>query len=342
MLYKILETRLTSVDKDKSTIEFIFSTADVDRHGSVIEQDWDLKKFKTNPVFINSHQYHDAAEVIGKINKIGVKDGMLQGRVQFAVEENPKAKVIFELYAGEYLNAASVGFIPKEFAQVGKSGEEERITKSELLEISAVSVPSNSMALAKQRGIDVDKLRTEIEDGSDKNKEENKNEIKEEENKENEEEKQKKEESFEMTKRPYPNEHSCRLKSPSGYDKFNRKNCAVKSDGKCIDFIFGIKENKSDLQAMRYNKDVWTEAEDKSHCKKHDGMFEPAKKQKEWSDINKELNKKQETLKKLARALKNVCEEVEVDTRSKNVRARNRRVINRVIRKLIKIKNYHD
>ena len=75
--------------------------------------------------------------------------------------------------------------------------------------------------------------------------------------------------------KPYPNEHSCRLKEPN-YDRYARKNCEVKVDGKCVDFIYGIKEGKSELQAMRYNKDIWTESSARSHCKDKDGRFEPA------------------------------------------------------------------
>ena len=82
--------------------------------------------------------------------------------------------------------------------------------------------------------------------------------------------------SGELVMKPYPQEHSCRLNPPDKYDKFARKNCAVKSDGKCIDFIYGVKEGKSELQAMRYNKDIWTESEARNHCNSKDGKFEPA------------------------------------------------------------------
>ena len=77
---------------------------------------------------------------------------------------------------------------------------------------------------------------------------------------------------------PYENEHSCRLKPPN-YKNYSRKNCYKKHDGKCIDFVFGIKgPNESELQSMRYPTDTWSEKDAKSHCKEHDGTFEPAKK----------------------------------------------------------------
>ena len=154
-----------SIDKDNSSLTGIFSTEDEDRHGDIVRQDWDLKSFKKNPVVINSHQYFDATEVIGKVENIKVnEDKQLEGKIKFASEENPKAKIIFDLYAGGFLNAFSVGFIPKQFDDKGT------ILKSELLELSTVSVPANAFALAKSKGIDVDTLykgeekKTEEED----------------------------------------------------------------------------------------------------------------------------------------------------------------------------------
>ncbi len=83
--------------------------------------------------------------------------------------------------------------------------------------------------------------------------------------------------SGEETK-PYENEHSCRLEDPGKYDRFARKNCYQKHDGKCIDFIFGVREGKFELQAMRFSKDVWTEEAAKNYCKDKKGSFEAASK----------------------------------------------------------------
>lgn len=80
-----------------------------------------------------------------------------------------------------------------------------------------------------------------------------------------------------LVEKPYENEHACRLLKPGDFDRFARKNCYVKHDGKCIDCIFGIKENKSKLQSMRYPKDIWTVASAKTHCKSKEGTFEAAK-----------------------------------------------------------------
>jgi len=147
--YSIIPFNTKSIDDKEYTLEGVFSTSDEDRHGDVVEQDWELERYFTNPVILNSHQQFDATETIGKMEALTVKNGKLEGKIKFAVNENPKAKIIFDLYAGGFLNAFSAGFIPKAFSNDGK------IMKSELLEVSAVAVPANAMALAKSAGIDV-------------------------------------------------------------------------------------------------------------------------------------------------------------------------------------------
>lgn len=162
-VYMALPVEVKSIDKDLGTLEAIFSTADIDRHGDKVLQDgWDLAMFKKNPVILNSHNYNDAADVIGKASNVRVEANKLQGDITFAVNENPKAKVIFDLYAGGFLHAFSVGFIVTEFKQ-NKDGTTDyyTIAGAELLEVSAVSVPANARALAKAKGIDTDQLPEE-------------------------------------------------------------------------------------------------------------------------------------------------------------------------------------
>lgn len=152
-LFKFVNFELKSKDDDKAIIEGVFSTKNEDRHGDVVHQEgWDLKLFKKNPVILNSHNWYDVTEIIGRASKIGVEDGKLQGAIEFAVNENPKAKIIYDLYANKFANAFSVGFIPKQY------NEKNEMTEMELLEISAVSIPANALALAKQKGINVEKL----------------------------------------------------------------------------------------------------------------------------------------------------------------------------------------
>ncbi len=152
---------IKTVDAENFSLEAVFSSQKEDRHGDVVMQDgWDLKMFKKNPVILNSHNYDDATEVIGRATNLKIVGNELHGKITFAVNENPKAKIIFDLYAGGFLNAFSVGFIPKKF----KEDDYFTIEESELLEVSAVSVPANAWALAKSKGIDVESLVAEAEE----------------------------------------------------------------------------------------------------------------------------------------------------------------------------------
>jgi len=105
----------------------------------------------------------------------------------------------------------------------------------------------------------------------------------------------------EIILKPFPNESACRLHSPD-YDKYARKNCYIRHAGKCIDVIFGIKDNKSEIQAYRYPKSKWDVASARVHCETHSGSFEPASgEEKNYEDallditcedeLNNELNR---------------------------------------------------
>jgi len=76
--------------------------------------------------------------------------------------------------------------------------------------------------------------------------------------------------------KPYPNEHACRILEPN-FDGYARKNCFRKVNDKCVDYIFGIRDNKSHLQALRFKKDIWTEEAAKGVCSRVGGKFEAAK-----------------------------------------------------------------
>jgi HK97 family phage prohead protease len=167
---------IKGVNKDTNTLTMVASTQDVDRHGdTVLQAGWDLKPFEKNPVILNSHRYNDATNVIARAENVRIEGKGKRAKLImdwiFAVDENPKAKIIFDLYAGKFLHASSVGFIPRKFAEKPDGSRDWFvIEEAELLEVSAVSVPANAMALAKSKGLDVDAL--DDEDISDEDNEE--------------------------------------------------------------------------------------------------------------------------------------------------------------------------
>ncbi|MDD5543910.1 MAG: hypothetical protein PHX83_12120 [Acidobacteriia bacterium] len=76
--------------------------------------------------------------------------------------------------------------------------------------------------------------------------------------------------------KPFENEHACRVNSPDQYERFARKNCEQKHEGKCIDVIYGIKDGKTEIQALRYPKSVWDVDDARKHCADRGGSFETA------------------------------------------------------------------
>ena len=163
---EVLELKMTntiSVDKDVEgkalgdlEIEMIGSTESIDRDGESIALDaWDLKMFKKNPVILPQHNYSRPA--IGKAKDVRIKDGALVFKIEFPEDGiNPEADTYRKLYKAGFMNASSVGFIPKTWEDGdGKKTPFRKFTKVELLELSLVSVPSNPTALmtAKSKGL---------------------------------------------------------------------------------------------------------------------------------------------------------------------------------------------
>lgn len=156
MKHKTFGFETKSIDKDNATLVGVFSTSDVDRHGEIVDQkSWILDAYMQNPVVLWSHNHDELA--IGKTETLYMNpDGNLEGVMKFAVKENPKAKIIFDLFVGGFMKAFSVGFMSGEYDQ--REDGVVILKQNSLFEISAVNVPANAMALAKSKGIDVDLL----------------------------------------------------------------------------------------------------------------------------------------------------------------------------------------
>lgn len=110
----------------------------MDRDGDIIDpKGIDLENFTKNPVLLWSHEHGGLP--IGKVTDIRRSDDGIEFDAEFS-ESNPFAQTVLGLFKEGILNAFSIGFIPKE-------RKNETITSAELVEISAVNIPSNPMAL---------------------------------------------------------------------------------------------------------------------------------------------------------------------------------------------------
>ena len=100
---------------------------------------------------------------------------------------------------------------------------------------------------------------------------------------------------YEEYVRPYPNEHSARLTNPDKYDIFRREKDA---GGKGIDFIYGINDQGSEIQAIRFDEKEFTEEEAKQWLKDNDFdyiLFEAALKERGAKMENRHVVDVQET-----------------------------------------------
>ena len=133
-----------------SSLTFVASTEDEDRHGDIILQGgWKLDAYLKNPVFLWAHHYSQPA--IGKALDVWTEPRRLLAAIRFAPTEF--AQQIASLYQGGYQKGVSVGFRPLEFEmrRDAKTGHVLGINfiSQELLEISAAPVPANQNALRK-------------------------------------------------------------------------------------------------------------------------------------------------------------------------------------------------
>ena len=160
MKKKYLKSLISKSADTENTYTFLASTNAIDRQGDSIDQKgWDLTNFKTNPVVVWAHDYSELP--IGKVLSITVTDKGLEAEFEFTPENgNPKGQQVKNLVDNGFLNAVSVGFIPK--TRAGNI-----ITGAELLEISVVPVPANQEAirLAIQKGLDVSEIADTLEKG---------------------------------------------------------------------------------------------------------------------------------------------------------------------------------
>jgi hypothetical protein len=151
-------------------LRFIGTDETEDRDGDIIKADgWDFTNYKNNPVFLPFHDYEKVP--IGKC--ISINRAMGSTGISFDIKfptiaelcsdpdhpshEAQLADTVYMAYTNGFMNAVSVGFIGKESSKRDDQSElpdwlrGNVFTSQELLELSAVSVPSNPQALLQAR-----------------------------------------------------------------------------------------------------------------------------------------------------------------------------------------------
>ena len=111
----------------------------------------DMEYYNENPVVLYGHDYQMPA--VGKCVESGLSGNSFKMKVQFAVEENPMAAVLWGLYSKRFMRMVSVGFIPIQWTDDKdmKFEGQEGLTfiRNELIELSFVNIGSNRHALSE-------------------------------------------------------------------------------------------------------------------------------------------------------------------------------------------------
>jgi HK97 family phage prohead protease len=131
--------------------DFVASTDAIDAYDEIVAQNWDLARFKANPIVLWAHNSRELP--IGKCTRCEMVNGSLECTIRFASEmANPNAERVWQLVQEDVLKAVSVGFYPREVRQEKRDDKDVYVLDdNELHEISVVPVPANPEALAKMK-----------------------------------------------------------------------------------------------------------------------------------------------------------------------------------------------
>lgn len=145
----ITETKSSSYDDGKMTITHFITTVTPDRYGEIVNPyGMDSRNFRKNPVVLFGH--NSGKMVIGKNLSLSVDEFGVKATTQFADTEI--GREIYRLNRDGFLNAWSIGFIPKKvIRQKLKEGDSKEsftvIDEWELIEYSSVVIPANPDSL---------------------------------------------------------------------------------------------------------------------------------------------------------------------------------------------------
>ncbi len=159
MKYRSLQIKAPAIDKSARSVDVIASTDALDAYGERVTQDFDLARYKANPVVLWNHNLGaifsgpQASLPIGYARNVGVRDGQLEATLVFVDEAaNPLAELVWQGFLQNSIHAVSIGFNPGTVATEKENGQEYvRLSQNELYEISVTCMGANADAVARAR-----------------------------------------------------------------------------------------------------------------------------------------------------------------------------------------------
>lgn len=140
----------SDVNIAERTMSVVITARRQDRDGDVVEPaGLNFSAYLKNPVVLWAHALDSTP--VGRTVAVRVEDEQVIATVQFA--DTDMGRELFDLYRQRYLSGWSIGFIPITTAPLeSPTGHGVRILTAEVVELSAVPVPSNPDALTRGLG----------------------------------------------------------------------------------------------------------------------------------------------------------------------------------------------
>lgn len=147
-------TKAVSIDEKNKTAVFVMSTASIDRHGDIIDQEsWIMDHFRENPAFFWQHESYNFPlgqwlDVWFEGDPENEGSQRLMGRARFDTDIEELAERAWNHVLKGNLRMVSVGFIPHR-VEYDENKDAFVLYDCELLECSLVGIGSNRQALIK-------------------------------------------------------------------------------------------------------------------------------------------------------------------------------------------------
>lgn len=166
-VYKNFKTGSDVEDVGHNALVFTVSTNEIDRDGDVIDiNGLSAESYMRNPVFLYGHDYSSLP--IGRTTRLAKQQEgdvqKLKARVEFTPDSaygpgyaGITGQTVRRMYLKNFLSATSIGFAPwetKPLVDKRISNPGNVYLKSDLLDISAVTVPANAGALMERAAHD--------------------------------------------------------------------------------------------------------------------------------------------------------------------------------------------
>lgn len=157
-----IDIDVRAFDEEERSFNVVASTDTIDGHGDIVEQSFDLKRYKKNSVVLWQHNAFGTFDgsraedflPIGRSENVKVEGGKLTAKIFIVKGDGPDSitEKIWRRVQQGVLRAVSIGFRPGKVTEEQnlKTGKKQlRLADNELFEISIVTIPSNPDAVAK-------------------------------------------------------------------------------------------------------------------------------------------------------------------------------------------------